>query len=115
MGKRNTDLDLGVSLGWCGDYPDPAAVMTPLLSGAAPYVELTPKYRRKLAAAQKLQGSARLRAFGRLDIELMNELAPVAVTRTYNSLYFLSNRVNPASLVYENVYTDWSIPALALK
>jgi peptide/nickel transport system substrate-binding protein len=115
MGKRNTDLDLGVSLGWCGDYPDPAAIMNPLLSGAAPYVELTPKYRRKLAAAQKLQGAARLRAFGRLDIELMNDLAPVAVTRTYNSLYFFSNRVNPASLVYENVYTDWSIPALALK
>src|SRR6185312_9559426 len=23
MGKRNTDLDLGVGAGWCSDYPDP--------------------------------------------------------------------------------------------
>ena len=45
----------------------------------------------------------------------MNTLAPVAVTRTYNNRYFFSSRVDPRSLVYQNVYTDWSIPALALK
>jgi hypothetical protein len=41
----------------------------------------------------------------------MNTLAPVAVMRTYNNRYLFSNRVDPHSLVY----SDWSIPALALK
>jgi hypothetical protein len=45
----------------------------------------------------------------------MNKLAPVAVTGTYNNRYFFSNRVNPRSLSYQGVYSDWSIPALALK
>jgi len=27
----------------------------------------------------------------------------------------VSSRVDPRSLVYQNVYADWSIPALALK
>ena len=45
----------------------------------------------------------------------MNTLAPVAVTRTYNNRYLFSNRVNPKSLVYQGIYQDFSIPALALK
>ena len=35
--------------------------------------------------------------------------------RTYNNRYFFSDRVDPKSLVYEHVYPDMSIPALALK
>ena len=57
--------------------------------------------------------SAWLRAFGKLDLEIMNTLAPVAVTRTYNNLF--SSRVDPRSLVWNGVYGDWSIPELALK
>ena len=45
----------------------------------------------------------------------MRNVAPVAVTNTYNNLYFFSNRVDPRSLEYHRVYQDWSIPALALK
>jgi hypothetical protein len=45
----------------------------------------------------------------------MNTLAPVAVTRTYNNRFLFSNRVDPRSLVYSGVYSDWSIPELALK
>ena len=33
----------------------------------------------------------------------------------YNNLFLFSNRVDPRSLVYSPVYTDWSIPALSLK
>jgi ABC-type oligopeptide transport system substrate-binding subunit len=116
MGKRSSDLDLGVGMGWCGDYP--------LDSGSLIYVALDPsgalgssggKYDRKLAAVLKLKGHARDRALGRLDLEVTKSLAPAVVLGVYNNRYFLSSRVDPRSLVYHNVYTDWSIAALALK
>jgi ABC-type oligopeptide transport system substrate-binding subunit len=114
IGKRNSDLDLGVSLGWCADYPDPQGLLGSLLGWAAPYVDSS-RFGSKLEAAANLQGAARLRAFGRLDIELMKELAPIVVMRTYNNRFFFSARVDPKSLVYQGVYQDWSIAALALK
>ncbi len=33
----------------------------------------------------------------------------------YNSRFLFSNRVDPRSLVYQPVYSDFSIPALRLK
>jgi peptide/nickel transport system substrate-binding protein len=111
MGKRHTDLDLGVGLGWCADSSDadgPFGLIR--LHGS-----LTPRYERKLAVAKRLRGIARLRAFGKLDVDLMNEVAPVVVMRTYNAHFFFSGRVDPRRLVYEGVYSDWSILALALK
>jgi hypothetical protein len=68
-----------------------------------------------LQAANRLSGNARLAAFGKLDLELMRNVAPFAVMRTYNNRFLFSKRVDPKSLVYEGVYSDWSIPALALK
>ena len=50
-----------------------------------------------------------------MDLDLMREVAPVAVERTYNNRYFFSDRVVPKSLVFQGIYSDWSIPALALK
>ena len=44
------------------------------------------------------KGSARLKALGKLDIEIMRKLAPVAVMHTYNNRYFFSDRVDPQSL-----------------
>jgi hypothetical protein len=45
----------------------------------------------------------------------MNQVAPVAAERTYNNRYFFSNRINPKSLVYQGIYQDFSVPAMALK
>jgi hypothetical protein len=73
------------------------------------------KYTAKIRAAARLVGNRRLRVFGKLDLEIMNRLAPVAVMRTYNNRYLFSNRVDPRSLVWNGVYGDWSIPELALK
>jgi hypothetical protein len=70
---------------------------------------------RKIEKAAELVGSARTRAFGKLDIEMTKKLAPFVAMRTYNNRYFFSDRVNPKSLVYGGIYQDWSIPALALK
>jgi ABC-type oligopeptide transport system substrate-binding subunit len=112
------DWDIGVGSGWCTDYPDPYDVFLPFFFTGEldtyPFID-SAKYRAKIKADAKLVGNARLRAFGRLDLEIMNKLAPVAVMRTYNNRYFFSHRVNPGSLSYQGVYSAWSIPALALK
>jgi len=106
--------DLFSGAGWCAEYPDPAAFFNLLTE---PYVfrVASRKYRRKIFAAGKLIGDARMKAFGELDLEIMRNAAPLAAMRTYNNRYFFSNRVDPRSLVYQGVYSDWSIPALALK
>jgi len=109
-GRRGNDGDIAVSMGWCADDPDPYTFFLGLrrfLAGT--------KYDAKIAAAARLTGNARLRAFGKLDLELTRNFAPQAVMRTYNNRYFFSDRVDPRSLRYHGIYQDWSIPALALK
>jgi hypothetical protein len=63
----------------------------------------------------KLKGQAHYRALGKLDVDLMKNLAPTVVLGVYTNRYFFSSRVDPRSLVYQNVYADWSIPRLALR
>jgi ABC-type transport system substrate-binding protein len=112
MGKQSTDLDLGVGTGWCSEYPE-SGLLSLGFNGFAPAGWT--KFQARLDAAERLQGAARLRALGRIDLDLVNTLAPVAVTRTYNNRFYFSRRVEPKSLVYVGAYEDWSIPALALK
>ena len=123
MGKRNTDLDMGVNMGWCSDYPDPYDWLNILLYGPSiqsdnnvnySYMNI-PKWNSKLAAAAKMVGPNRYKTYGKLDIDVMNQVAPVAATRTYNTRYFFSSRVNPKSLVFSKTYADFSIGAMALK
>jgi peptide/nickel transport system substrate-binding protein len=110
--------DIIATTGWCTDYPDPYAVLLTFFQ-TNPYADRpslgNAKYAAKVKAGARLVGNARFRAFGLLDLEIMNKLAPVAVMRTYNNRYFFSNRINPGTLSYQGVYSDWSIPALALK
>jgi ABC-type transport system substrate-binding protein len=113
-GRKGNDADIGVSMGWCSDYPDGAPDPYTFFSALRPFLAGT-KYEAKIAAAARLTGNARLRAFGKLDLELTRNVAPLAVMRTYNNRYFFSNRVDPRSLRYHGIYQDWSIPALALK
>jgi ABC-type oligopeptide transport system substrate-binding subunit len=116
MGKRSTDLDLGTGVGWCSDYLfDSASPLRAVLRPNSLQPGSSTKYDRKLQAALKLKGPARDRALGRLDLEVTRELAPAVVLNVYNNRYFFSSRVDRRSLVYSNVNTDWSIPALALK
>jgi hypothetical protein len=113
MWAKGSDLDLGVLLGLCGDYPD--AQRVPLIRQPPFGPAGSAKYRAKLARANKLREPARTRALGKLDLEITNNLAPAAVLRTYNNRYYFSGRVDPRSLAYSGAYQDWSIPALRLK
>jgi peptide/nickel transport system substrate-binding protein len=123
MGVRGNDADIGVSMGWCSDYPDPYDWLNILLYGPSiqsdnnvnySYMNI-PKWNAKMAAAAKMVGPKRYKTYGNLDITIMKQVAPVAVTRTYNTRYFFSTHVNPKSLVFSKAYADFSIPAMALK
>ena len=123
MGHRNTDLDMGVSMGWCSDYPDPYDWINILLYGKSIQAENNvnysyfndPKWNKKMEQAARLVGPNRLKVYGQMDLDIMNQAAPMAIERTYNNRYLFSNRVNPKSLVYQGIYQDFSIPAMALK
>jgi ABC-type transport system substrate-binding protein len=123
MGKRGTDADMGVSMGWCSDYPDPYDWINVLLYGPSIQSDNninysyfnSSKWNARMANAAKLVGPKRLKVYGQLDLDIMNKAAPMAITRTYNNRYFFSNKVNPKGLVYQGIYQDWSIPAMALK
>lgn len=117
MGKRRTDLDLGVGTGWCATTSpiDPASLVREALGSSNLFGIDSAKYSRRLRKALRLKGEAQYRALGKLDVDLMKDLAPTIVLGVYNNRYFFSSRVNPRSLVYQNVYTDWSIPRLALR
>jgi hypothetical protein len=110
IGRQNSDVDLGVGLGWCSEYPEPLGLLSVGLDGAG-----TKFFQARLGALKRPHGAARLRALGRLDLDLMTTLAPVVATRTYNGRFYFSRHVEPKSLVYVGAYQDWSIPALALK
>jgi peptide/nickel transport system substrate-binding protein len=123
MGVRGNPLDMGVSMGWCSDYPDPYDWVNILLYGPSIQAENNvnysymniPKWNKKMAQAARLVGPKRLTVYGNLDLTIMKQVAPMAVERTYNNRYFFSNKVNPKSLIYQGIYQDWSIPAMALK
>ena len=123
MSIRGNQADLGVSMGWLPDYPDPYDWINIPFSGKSIGEEnninmsyfQSAKWDRRMEKASKLTGAARLEAYGKLDIDLMREAAPVVPMQTFNTVYMFSKRVDPRSLVYQGVYTNWSIPALALK
>jgi ABC-type transport system substrate-binding protein len=105
MSRFGTDADLFVSLGFCHEYADPVGSLIPF---GPDWLPDNQKYRDKIARAKPAD-------LGKLDLDIMRNLAPFAVMRTYNDRYFFSDRVDRRSLTYHKAYSGWSIPQLALK
>jgi peptide/nickel transport system substrate-binding protein len=85
--------DLAVG-GWVADYPDPSAVLTPLLRDASNYPTFdAPSYRRRLAETDRLAGPRRYLAYGRLDVDLARRAAPLVPIGNPPSHDFFSPRI----------------------
>ena len=69
-----------VSTGWVADYADPASFFVPLLApGSGSGVNLDdPSINRRMAAASRLTGEARRKAWADLDVDLMRDNPPWA-------------------------------------
>jgi ABC-type transport system substrate-binding protein len=80
------------------DYYDPYAFLNLLLEsrfiGRTNWSNLrSAKWDRRLQAASRLRGKARLRAYGRLDVELARDVAPIAAAAYITEPTLVSKRV----------------------
>jgi hypothetical protein len=112
----NPPIDLVVGVGYCSPpSPDPAALIGATLNMPGPFGPGNAAYSKAFnILSRKLKGKARVRALGRFDVQVMKNLAPVAMLWASNDLTFFSDRVDPASLGYSPDY-GWSLTALRLK
>ena len=89
--------DLGFAT-WTTDYGDPYSVLNVQLDGR--FIGSTnwprfdsPKYNRLLRSAARLQGADRSRAYGRLDVQLARDAAPMVAVDFLNDPTLVSKRV----------------------
>jgi ABC-type transport system substrate-binding protein len=88
-------------VGYGPDYFDPYSVLNVLFDGrliGSPYSSDfsyfdSPRYNALLDAASRLTGSARYRAYGKLDVDLAAHQAPMVAYETESALTFVSNRL----------------------
>jgi ABC-type transport system substrate-binding protein len=121
-GRRGSDHAF-VTGGWCQDYPDPYDFVNVLLYGGNIQEENNnnlayfnnPSYNRKMVAAAKLVGSARMKAYGNLDIDITRNQAPWAVWNNPTNRFFYGRRIAPRSWVYQPIYENPVYNALSLR
>ena len=99
-GTRGEPFDIAMGY-WVADTPDPADFVVTLLSGDTiratgntnlSYFDM-PAYNRQIRAANALVGAPRYRAFGRLEVDIMRNEAPVVPLFTGLTKPFVSARV----------------------
>jgi peptide/nickel transport system substrate-binding protein len=99
-GTRGEPFDISVE-GWGADYPDPYNFINVLLDGrriqADNNVNLSyfnnAAYNRKIEAASRQFGQARLNAYASLDADIMRNQAPIAPYINTNAKILVSSRV----------------------
>jgi ABC-type transport system substrate-binding protein len=119
-GTKGSDFDAFL-IAWFADYPDPYDFINVLMDGDniqdannSNYSYLNAKsYNDRMHAAAKLSGDARYAAYGKLDVDLMKNLAPWAPLHNGNTREFISNRVT--NYIYHPVYAAAILNALAVK
>src|ERR1700694_3819064 len=121
-GKRNSPHAFAEG-GWCQDYPDPYDFINFLLSGLGireanntniAYFN-NPVYNARMERAAKLTGAARLRAYERLEHDLVTKEAPWAAWSQPAQQFFFSDNVDQRTFVYEPIYESPPYNVLALK
>jgi ABC-type transport system substrate-binding protein len=117
-GPSGARLEADVVLSAAGaDFPDPRQFFDGVLRDPFVWrygpdrVPLRPRWTRALDAADRLAGDARMRAFDRLDRELMREAPPIVPYMTGNARVVVSRRVG--CFTYQPVYgTDFAAACL---
>ena len=80
--------------GWAPDYPDPSAILNGLLENSSIYPTFDdPTYRRQLADTAQLSGPERYLAYGKLDVNLALNAAPLVAFGNPASHDFFSARI----------------------
>ena len=74
-----------------------------------------PAYDRRMVRASKLIGAARLRAYARLEHDLVTKAAPWAAWGQPANHFFFSDSVDMRSFVYQPIYETPPYNLLALK
>jgi len=102
-GKRAEPFDI-VASGWTAEYPDPYTFLNVLLDGTTIRDEWNandcyyydPAYIAKLQAAARITGPDRWRVYGDLDLEIMENAAPMVACDNRTKRDFVSPRVRGA-------------------
>jgi peptide/nickel transport system substrate-binding protein len=100
VGMRSEPYDIAWTV-WAPDYLDPYTYINTLLDGrllkATGNLNFahfdSPKYNRLMARAARLRGSARARAYGKLDVDLAREAAPMVSYAITKAPTLVSKRV----------------------
>jgi peptide/nickel transport system substrate-binding protein len=112
--------------GWCQDYmeyADPYAFINVLLYGRGIQEENNdnisyfdnPAYDDRMERAAKLVGAARLRAYQRLEHDLVTKQAPWAAWGQTAKQFFFSDNVDQRTFMYQPIYESAPYNVLALK
>jgi len=100
---------------WGPDYLDPSTYLNSLLDGKSVsnwgHFDSS-RYNRKLRRAALLQGEAREREYGRLDVELARDAAPLLALSYGNAPTLVSKNVDPRCIVLR---PDLDLTAVCLK
>jgi ABC-type oligopeptide transport system substrate-binding subunit len=120
--KRNSPHAFETT-GWCQDFSDPYDFINTLLYGRGIQEENNnniayfndPAYDNRMERAARLTGDARLRAYTRLEHDLVRKAAPWAVWGQPANQFFFSDSVDMRSFVYQPIYESPPYNLLALK
>ena len=124
MGVRGNDADMGVNMGWCSDYPDPYDWINILLYGkgdsGAEQRQLLLHERREVeqedgSGCQARGATKRLTTYGKLDIDITKQVCTDGNRAHVQQPVPLLQPGESEEPVYQGIYQDLSIPALALK
>jgi ABC-type transport system substrate-binding protein len=119
-GTRGADFDMFL-IAWASDYPDPSVFINPILDGRLiqdsnnsnySYFD-DAVYNRRMTVASRLDGDVRFGAYGKLDVDLMRDAAPIAPIITPNVREFVSARTT--GYVFQPVYQAADLSLLQVR
>jgi ABC-type oligopeptide transport system substrate-binding subunit len=91
--KPGEPFDIGFGV-WVADYPDPGAILGPLLTRGGNTRSFNDSaYQRRLARTAQLTGPNRYLTYGQLDLDLARNAAPVIAYANSASPDFFSRRI----------------------